>query len=179
MKLTVVGKNGFTPSESNREYAQEKVSKIEKYLDAGVELEARVVCKIYKNEYQKVEITIPVRKNTLRAEATGDNLYAAIDEAVDKLFRQVRKYRTRNQNKMDRLGIKATYEEATKPLEEEMIGEVVRTKRIALRPMGLEDAINEMELVGHSFYLFRDMDTEKINLIYLRQDGNYAVIETE
>lgn len=180
MRITIIGKNGFTPSESNKEYAQRKLAKLERHLDVGVELDVRVVCKVYKNEYHKVEITVPFKKVTLRAEATNQDMYGAIDLAIDKLLRQVRKYNTRTNNRMNRQGIKISFqEELEAPKEAEIVGEVVRTKRLALKPMDLEEAIDQLDLLGHSFYIYRDITTEKVNLVYLRNDGNYALIETE
>ncbi len=103
MRIEVVGKNGFHPSEANKDYAIKKLAKVESHFDEGKELEARVVCKVYK-DYHKVEITIPTKSFIMRAEVTDIDLYAAVDRAIDKLLAQVRKYKTRVKEKNEKEG---------------------------------------------------------------------------
>lgn len=173
MKVEVLGKNGFTPSEANKEYAEKKLSKLDNFLEMPDLAIARVVCKIYK-EGHKVEVTIPAKGMVLRAEALEQHLYAAIDEVVDKLLGQIRKYKTRISRK-GKEGIRSQ----DIPVGEETLGEVVRQKDVELTPMTRDEAIEQMELLGHNFFVYLDKHSHKVHVIYLRNDGNYAVIETK
>ena len=182
MIIEVIGKNGFTPSVANREYAEKKLKKLNDFFGSDNELRALVVCKVYK-QMHKVEITIPTKNLTMRAECSEQDLYAAIDRVVDKLLQQVRKYKTRVKSKLDKEGIKTQIPAEdfdAENLEHELSAEkVVRNKEIELVPMTLEEAISQMELLGHDFFVYLDKQTHKTNILYLREDGNYANIETK
>ena len=181
MIIEVIGKNGFTPSVANREYAEKKLKKLNDFFGSDNELRALVVCKVYK-QMHKVEITIPTKNLTMRAECSEQDLYAAIDRVVDKLLQQVRKYKTRVKSKLDKEGIKhqIPVELDVENLEHEMTAErIVKNKEIELEPMTLEEAISQMELLGHDFFVYLDKQTHKTNILYLRKDGNYANIETK
>ncbi len=176
LKVEVVGKNGFEPSNSNKEYAVKKLSKLEQYFEDEGELQARVVCKVYPT-YHKVEITVPTKNVLLRSEVMEKDIYAAIDCSIDKLMKQVRKYKTKFKDNSNKDGIKevaALYEE-----KEEVTPRFVRDKQIELEPMTKEEALDQMELLGHDFFVYLDKNTHKTNVIYLRDDGDYAVIETK
>ena len=181
MKIEVIGKNGFTPSAANREYAEKKLKKLNDFFGEESNLRALVVCKVYK-QMHKVEITIPAKNLIMRAECCEQDLYAAIDKSVDKLLQQVRKYKTRVKSKLDKEGIKHQInpEFDAEALEHEITGEnIVKNKKIELEPMTLEEAITQMELLGHDFFVYLDKQTYKTNILYLRKDGNYANIETK
>ena len=181
MKIEVIGKNGFTPSAANREYAEKKLSKLNDFFGEENNLKALVVCKVYK-QMHKVEITIPAKNLIMRAECSEQDLYAAIDKSVDKLLQQVRKYKTRVKSKLDKEGIKhqITAELDVENLEHEITAEkIVKNKEIELEPMTLEEAVSQMELLGHDFFVYLDKQTHKTNILYLRKDGNYANIETK
>ena len=176
MKIEVIGKNGFTPSAANREYAEKKLRKLNDFFGEDNDLRALVVCKVYNKQIHKVEITIPTKNLTMRAECSEQDLYAAIDVAVDKLLQQVRKYKTRVKSKLDKEGIKTQIPVDSldvENLEHELSAEkVVRNKEIELVPMTLEEAISQMELLGHDFFVYLDKQTHKTNVLYLRKDGN-------
>ena len=182
MKIEVIGKNGFTPSAANREYAEKKLRKLEDFFGDN-DLKALVVCKVYNKQVHKVEVTIPTKNLMMRAECSEQDLYAAIDKAVDKLLQQVRKYKTRVKSKLDKEGIKTQIPMDSfdaENLEHELNAEkVVRNKEIELVPMTLDEAISQMELLGHDFFVYLDKQTHKTNILYLRKDGNYANIETK
>ena len=181
MIIEVIGKNGFTPSPANREYAEKKLKKLNDFFGEESNLKALVVCKVYK-QMHKVEITIPAKNLIMRAECSEQDLYAAIDRSVDKLLQQVRKYKTRVKSKLDKEGIKHQIpaELDVENLEHEITAEqIVKTKQIELEPMTMEEAISQMELLGHDFFVYLDKQTHKTNIIYLRRDGNYANIETK
>lgn len=172
MKIEVIGKNGFVPSDANKDYATKKLGKLEELVEDFENIHARVVCKVY-NTHHKVEITIPVKGKILRAESNDEDIYAAIDLAIDKLMKQLRKH---NDKVKDKLG-KSTIRYAEEPEVED--GKIVRQKKVGLEPMSKEEALDQMELLGHDFFIYLDKETHKTNVIYLREDGDYAIIETE
>jgi putative sigma-54 modulation protein len=173
MKVEIVGKNGFAPSDANRDYIEKKLAKLDGLIADSENLTARVVCKVYK-QYHKVEVTIPAKNIILRAEVEQPDVYAAVDGAIDKLVIQVKRYNDRVKDKMGRKGIRteAMVEEALEPQR------VVRGKSVDLEPMSRDEAIDQMELLGHDFFIYLDKETRKTNVIYVRNDGDYAVIET-
>ncbi|MFI3329663.1 MAG: ribosome-associated translation inhibitor RaiA [bacterium] len=176
MKLEVFGKNGFNPSEANKEYCLNKLNKLEVYF-TNEDVEARVVCKVYKDT-NKVEVTIPTKNIILRAEVSDKDLYAAIDKAVDKLLIQVRKHKDKVKNKFDKEGIKTLHKDSVDKDNKEITNSsFVRTKEIDLVPMSCDDAIHQMDVLGHTFFVYLDEVTMKVNVIYLREDGGYAVIQ--
>lgn len=178
MKLDVRGKNGLEITPAIRTYVEKKLRKIEKVFSE--ELEAFVVCKVEK-DLMKVEITIPIKFITIRAEVADKDMYAAIDIAVDKLEAQIRK----NKHKMNRsLQVRTGLKDAFKTdeidfekLERELISPVKR-KRIKLDILSTEEAITQMDLLGHDFFIFRN-ESNEVCVIYLREDGKYGIIETE
>jgi putative sigma-54 modulation protein len=180
MKVEVVGKNGFTPSDRNKEFVTDKLAKIEQYFQDQKGLSARVLAKVYPG-YHKVEVTIPTKNVTLRAEAKGEDLYSAVDFAIDKLERQIRKYKTRVKDHKGKDALKDTFVEGyfDKPEKQEAPAELVKTKKMTLVPLADEDAINQLELTDHNFFVYLDQETLKPKVIYVRDDGNYAIIETE
>lgn len=171
MKIEVTGKNGFVPSDANKEYALKKLTKLKNILPDYDTVNARVVCKVYK-QYNKVEVTIPSKNIILRAEVTAEDIYAAVDGAIDKLVKQCRRY---NDRVKDRLGKEGIRSQEVREEDER----VVRTKNLDLEPMTAEEAIDQMEALGHDFFVYLDKQTRKTNVIYLRADGGYAIIETD
>jgi putative sigma-54 modulation protein len=174
MKYNIRG-NKIDVTEAINDYIEEKISKLEKYLDDNEEVEAKAVISA-KGKNQKVEVTIWSGKYNIRAEESHSDLYAAIDLVVDKLERQFKKYRGKLNNK------KALREEYVPSVEIEEYEEyenetIVRKKEVFLKPIDEEEAIMQMELLGHSFFVFKNVDTEKINVVYKRKDGDYGVIE--
>ena len=172
MKVEIVGKNGFNPSASNKEYAEKKLEKLQDVLQDYDNVTARVVCKVYK-AYHKVEVTIPSKNIMLRAEVMDESIYAAMDGAIDKLMKQVRRYNDKVKDKLGKKGIRSIGVEEAEPQR------VTREKHLDLEPMTRDEAIDQMEALGHDFFVYLDKETRKTNVIYLRADGDYAVIETE
>jgi len=175
MEILVRG-DKIAVTEAINNYITEKISKLEKYIDNSENVRANVVIKV-KNHEQKVEVTIPLKKFILRAEETQEDVYAAIDVIIDKMERQIRKNKTKLQSKK----IKDTKEINVDFVEEidEEENKIVKRKKIEVKPMSEEEAIIQMELLGHSFYLFKDSTTLHPTLVYKRADGNYGLIETE
>ncbi len=174
MRIEVLGKNGFNPSDANKEYAIKKLGKLEHMIPDFDTVSARVVCKVYKS-FHKVEVTIPSKSLILRAEVSDADIYAAIDGAIDKLMKQVRRYNDKTRDKLGKKSIRHIEE----PQEEVKESKFVRDKHVELTPMTRDEALDQMELLGHDFFIYLDKETKKTNVIYLREDGDYAVIETE
>ena len=140
------------------------------------DVEANVLIRI-KGKEQIIEVTIPYDKYTLRSEERRDDLYAAIDLVIDKLEGQIRKTKTKlkKQVKKNDTFINFDYE-ITK--EEKKESKIVKRKTFEMKPMDEEEAILELELLGHDFFIYKDANTNEINILYKRKDGNYGVIET-
>ena len=162
-----------------QDYAQEKLGRIEKYLGDSNNVRATVMVNV-KGHNQKVEVTIPLKTVILRAEETRDDLYAAIDVVVDKLERQIRKNKTKLQSKKMKENFSKDFMlESIEKIDEENEDKIVKRKKIEVKPMSEEEAILQMELLEHQFYIFRDADTNNVAVVYKRNEGNYGIIESE
>ncbi len=169
-----------------REYVEKKVEKLERYFSEGVDATAHVNLKVYSDKQTKVEITIPMKNLTLRAEERHNDMYAAVDLIVDKLERQIRKYKTRvNRKSRDREGVGAYFKSIeengnaqNQQVEDDSEFDVVRTKQFDLKPMDQEEAILQMNMLGHNFFIFTDAESDGTNIVYKRKDGKYGLIET-
>ena len=161
---------------SMKDYIEEKLGKLDKYLEKSDNVRANVIVKV-SNYTQRVEITIPLKSVILRTEESQQDFYAAIDKAVDKLERQIRKNKTRIASKQ----LKTDYGFALEEIEQDSSEEskIVRRKKVEVKPMDEEEAILQMELIGYQFYMYKDSETGKANVVYKRNDGNYGVIESE
>lgn len=178
MNFTIRGEN-VEVTEAIRQYIEEKVSKIERYFDQRVQANTHVNLKIYHKHAQKVEITIPLTGLVLRAEETNQDLYAAVDLVVDKLERQIRKHKTKINRKFREKGQEySTFVESSTENEEEENSKIKRVKEFELEPMTPEEAVLQMNLLGHDFYLFFDGDSGKTCAVYRRNQDSYGLIET-
>lgn len=181
MKYEILGKNGFVPTQAIKDYAEKRLSKVVSFFGPDVIHEVRVVCKVYR-DHQKVEVTIPARSTVLRAEVSDVDMYAAIDRANDKLVSQIRRHKDKLKNNLEKEGIKQAYSQEfdAESLEKEVLAtQLVKNKQVELKPMTSEEAISAMELSGHDFYVFLDKESKRTHVVYRRQDGDYAVIETK
>lgn len=182
MRFNIRGRQ-LPVTEALRDYAEKKLSRLDKYFEAPLASDAQVTLSVIKNKHV-VEVTIPLPGVLLRAEERNDDMYAAIDLVVDKLERQIRKHKTRVNRKLrqDR-GLKALFTEdsagavTVAEAEEDDAFEVVRTKRHTLKPMDVDEAILQMNLLGHNFFVFINDDTKEVNVVYRRHDGKYGLIE--
>lgn len=164
-------------TDAMKKYATEKLKKLEKYVESPKDINASVIVKI-QNHQHKVEITIPLKSVILRVEEAQEDFYAAIDVVIDKLERQIRKNKTRLQSKKIKEAKEFAYDYIDSiPDEDEM--KVLKRKKIEVKPMDEEEAILQMELLGHQFYLYRDINTGEPAVVYKRKDGNYGIIEAE
>lgn len=174
MKLNLVGKN-VELTDGIKEQANIKFAKLDKYFDE--EVEARVVFSTQKIN-QTVEVTIRIPGTILRAEESTTDLYASMDKAVDSLARQIRKYKTRLKNRYQNAAQTIRFENIEEEKEDE-VGKIVRRKKFDLVPMHEEEAILQMELLNHNFFVFLNADTEGIEVLYKRKDKNYGVIQVD
>lgn len=176
MKYNIRGeKVEITPA--IRSYIEEKIGKLVKYFDDASDITASVVVKVRGNE-QKIEITVPAMHYTLRSEEAHSDLYAAIDLTVDKLERQIRKNKTKINSKIKHNMIQ-NFETTLEDEYESDDSVVLKRKKIDMKPMDEEEAILQMEMLGHSFFVFKNVDTDSICVLYIRKDGNYGIIETK
>lgn len=176
MKFNIHGKK-IEVTDSIHEYIEEKIGKLDKYFENPEDITAKVVIRI-SGIQQIVEVTIPIHKIVLRGEERNEDLYAAIDFVSDKLERQIRKNKTRMQkrvSKEDISGFNLSFESA----KEEDEQTIVRRKEIEMKPMSEEEAILQMNLIGHEFFVFKNAETDNVDILYKRKDGNYGIIETK
>ncbi|ABY95399.1 MULTISPECIES: ribosome hibernation-promoting factor, HPF/YfiA family [Thermoanaerobacter] len=178
MNITVSGKNGMAVTDGLRDAVIKNVSKLSKYFPEDTEV--RTVLSVQKNNHI-AEITIPFKGIIFRAEEVSDDMYVSIDRVVDKIEKQILKHKAKLKNRFGsnesiRFEIPPAYEEA-KGEEEEGSFEIVKTKRFPIKPMSPEEAILQMNLLGHNFFVFTNADTDTINVVYKRKDGKYGLIE--
>ncbi|HLR81467.1 MAG TPA: ribosome-associated translation inhibitor RaiA [Bacillota bacterium] len=180
MNYIIRGEN-IEVTEAIRNYVEKKIDKLNRYFDTPPTSDVHVNLKVYNDE-QKIEVTIPMPGLLLRGEEEHPDLYAAIDLVVDKLERQIRKHKTKVNRKFRQEGspkhIFAELEkEAAKEEEESDEIEIVRTKRFNLKPMDSEEAVLQMDLLGHAFFVFTNAESGDTNVVYRRKDGKYGLIE--
>lgn len=178
MKIELTARN-LEISDELRSYVEKKLAKVEKHYDKR--MPAQVVLKAEKDR-QIAEITLPVDGMFARGEEATDDIYASVNLAVDKIERQLVKYRTRFQRRkrQGRATVRSVpLGEAATPACDGEEPQIVRTKRFSMKPMHIDEAILQMNLLGHDFYLFRSSETEQISAVYRRRDGNYGLIEPE
>ncbi len=180
MEINIRG-DKITVTQAIQDYAKDKLSRINKYIGDSDNVRASVLINV-KGHDQKVEVTIPLKTVILRAEETRDDLYAAIDVVVDKLERQIRKNKTKIQSKKMKERLSKDFMiDIIEPIEDEKedTNKIVKRKSVEVKPMSEEEAILQMELLGHEFYMFKDADTDNFAVVYKRKDENYGIIESE
>ena len=176
LKFNIRGEN-VDLTDAIRDYVEKRISKINKFLEDNVDATAHVNLKVYKNKTFKVELTIPLPYLTLRAEETSNDMYASIDLVTDKLERQIRKYKTKVNRKSREKGLKnLEFVPGDDGTEDDSL-KIVRTKEISLKPMDSEEAVLQMDMLGHDFFIFQDADTNGTSVVYRRNDGRYGLIE--
>lgn len=172
MRINVKAKNTQV-TEPLTDYINKRFSKLEKYfVDADL---TGTVTLIVEKGIHRVEATIPLNRYILRAEESSGDMYASIDGVVDKLERQIRKYKTKVNRKGKVQTFADTVEANVAPLDEDE--KVIKTKTFVLKPMDEEEAIMQMELLGHTFFVFLHAETNNVNVVYKRKDGQYGLIQ--
>ncbi|NLC69155.1 MAG: ribosome-associated translation inhibitor RaiA [Clostridiaceae bacterium] len=177
MKFIVSGKN-VEITEPLRNRIVKKLGKLEKFFNEDTDV--YVTMSVEKSRHI-VEVTIPFNGVVLRAEEASDDMYSSINMVIDKLEGQIRRHKTRLKKRLFDGAIKTEYFEqgTSREEEEEHEFKVVRTKKFSIKPMTVEEAILQMNLLGHQFFVFFNSDTEETNVVYKRKDGNYGLIEPE
>jgi len=182
MKVNVRGKNKFEISVAIRDYATAEVSKLENLFKKDDEVVANVLCKDY-NIHKTVEITIPTKNMLLRAEVDAPTIYSAIDLAVEKIETQIKKHKSKIYSSLKkREGLSSHFTTNTDFDLEKMKTEVkainlVKSKSVDLEAITPEEAITQMEMLGHDFFVFLNVETNKVCIVYLREDMDYGIIE--
>ncbi len=176
MKMNIRGSK-IKITDAINDYIENKIGKLDKYLEEPDNITANVVVKV-KGKDQTVEVTIPMKKLILRAEDTHNDLYAAIDLVSEKLERQIRKNKTRMKKKVskDLIDFKVDFKIEK---DEDEKGKIIRRKVVETKPMNEEEAILQMNLLGHDFFVFTNEATNEFNILYRRKDGNYGIIESK
>ena len=177
IKYSIRGEN-LEVTEAIRDYVVSKLEKIEKYFQPEQELDARVNLKVYREKTAKVEVTIPLGSITLRAEDISQDMYGSIDLVTDKIERRKNKTKierkNRNKKSTSQLFTDAVIEEV-----EAAPAKVVRSKQIDLKPMDLEEALLQMDLLGHDFFIYTDVEDNTTNVLYRREDGEVGLLEVK
>ena len=174
MKITISGKN-IDVTEGLRAAVVDKLGKLERYFTPDTEV---IVTLSVEKERQKIEVTIPVKGNIIRSEQVSNDMYVSIDLVEEVIERQLRKYKTKIVDKKQEGGnFQKSYIENDYMEDEEI--RIIRTKKFGMKPMFPEDACVQMELLGHNFYVFRNAETDEVNVVYKRKGNTYGLIEPD
>lgn len=173
MELSIRG-DKITVTKSIKDYVTEKMERLDKYFDNASSIKASVIIRVKNNE-QVIEVTVPTSRFTLRAEEKHADLYAAIDLVVDKLERQIRKNKTKLTDRYKNVM------QFDFPVDEEEASEskIVKRKNIDSKPMDEEEAVLQMELLNHDFFVFKNVEEECVSVMYKRKDGNFGIINVK
>ena len=178
MKITITGRK-FNLRDSFKEKVEKKLAKFSRFF--GDDADANVTVTLEKNR-QTVEITVRSKGYIYRAEQTCGDMEEALDKAVERLSGQIRKYKTRLDKRMKTdvdTSVYAPLEEDQDEIIEEQDFEIVRSKKFPVKPMDIDEAILQMNMLGHEFFMFRNIDSNEINVVYKRVDGNYGLLEPD
>lgn len=178
MKIKIFGKN-IKVTDAIKADIEKKLGKLNKYLAEDTDVNVTVSV---DKEDQKVEVTIPVKGNIIRAEETSTDMYASIDMVEETIERQLIKYKKKviDKKKAARENFKADFFDADYDYDDDDEGvQIVKTKRFGIKPMDPEEACIQMDLIGHSFFVFLNAETDEVNVVYKRKNGTYGLIEPE
>jgi len=174
MRYIISGKN-IEVTKALKDIVMEKLGKLEKYFSKDNEA---IITMVVEKQRQIIEVTIPIKGSVIRAEEEADSMYVAIDKVVDILERQLLKHKNKLIDKHRHQGT-FKQEFIDEEYEEKEGVKIVRSKKFAVKPMDAEEACMEMDLLGHDFYVFMNSDTDEVNVVYKRRNGNYGLIEPE
>lgn len=174
MKFIISGKN-IDVTDGLRSAVNEKIGKLERYFTDSTEIHVTLST---EKERQKIEVTIPMKGNIIRAEQESNDMYVSIDLVEEIIERQLRRYKTKLIEKQQTaVSLNKAFIEEENEDDEEI--KIIRTKRFAVKPMDAEEACVQMELLGHSFFVFRNAETDEVNVVYKRKNHTYGLIEPE
>ncbi|GIM45482.1 ribosomal subunit interface protein [Collibacillus ludicampi] len=159
-----------------RDYAEKKIGRLDKYFDMPPETAVNVTLSVEK-DIHTVEVTMIIGGLILRAEENSPDMYASIDLVTEKLEKQIEKYKTKLNRRFRQEGIRTLFQDTGTAPADTKEPEVVRVKRFAVKPMPVEEAIMQMDLLGHDFFVFSNAETDEVNVVYKRKDGQYGLIE--
>lgn len=172
---TIIRSNKVEVTDSIKDYINKKLAKLDRYFENADELEATVNIRL-KGQDELIEITVPTKKFTIRAEEASKEVKAAADLVVDKLERQIRKNKTKIKHKTNKENIDVFIDfEITE--EEVNNNKIIKRKKVENKPMDEEEAILQMDLLGHDFFIFKNISTDNVAVVYRRKDGDYGIIE--
>lgn len=169
--------NKLELTNSIKDYVESKIGKLDKYFENPEDITANIVIRTDGID-QIIEVTIPIKKATLRGEVSSKDLYTSIDLVLEKLERQIRKNKTRMKQKNNK-EIFETFVEFEVSEDEEEETKIVKRKTIDMKPMDEEEAILQMNLLGHDFFVFKNIDTDNVSVVYKRKDSNYGIIDVK
>jgi len=175
MKFTIRGKK-LEVTDAIKAYVEEKIGRLDKYFENPENISANVLMRLSGKD-QIVEVTINTHGLILRGEESNKDLYASIDLVTDKIERQIRKNKTKIHKKSSKESIRDFKEFEVE--EKENANDIVKRKEVEMKPMSEEEAILQMELIDHDFFVYKDADTSETNVVYKRKDGNYGLIVTK
>ncbi len=174
MRISTYGKN-INVTQGMKKAVEEKIGKLECYFTEDTEVH---VTFSVENGYKKVEVTIPMKGTTIRAEEVSEDMYASIDMIEDTIERQLRRYKKKLiDKKQNAISLSQAFISEDWDYDDEI--KIVKNKKFEMKPMDVEDACIQMELLGHNFYVFRNAQTELINVVYKRKNNTYGLIEPE
>ena len=174
MRITITGRN-IELTEGLKAAVEEKLSKLEKFFAPDTDV---FVTLSVEKERQKIEVTIPIKGHVIRSEQSSNDMYVSIDMAVDLLERMIRKYKTKI-SKYGKGELKFNDEFMEEDVDNHETVTITKSKRFAIKPMDVEEACVQMELLGHTFFVFRNSETDEVNVVYKRKDNTYGLIEPE
>ena len=175
MRFIISGKN-IDVTSNLRAIIEQKLGKLERYFTPTTEV---IVTLSVEKERQKIEVTIPVKGTIIRSEQVSDDLFVSIDLVEEVIERQLRKYKNKIIDKHQEGGnLQPDFMDIGDDIEEDEV-KIIRTKRFGMKPMFPEDACVQMELLGHNFFVFKNAETDEVNVVYKRKDGAYGLIEPE
>ena len=174
MRITITGRN-IDITDGLRSAVEDKLSKLEKYFTPDTDV---FVTLSVEKERQKIEVTIPVKGNIIRSEQVSNDMYVSIDLVEEVIERQLKKYKNKLVSKQQNAAsFRKEFIEKEFSTDDEI--QIIRTKRFGMKPMYPEDACVQMELLGHNFFVFRNAETEEVNVVYKRKGNTYGLIEPE
>lgn len=174
MNLVISGRN-IDITEGLRSAVEEKIGKLERYFNESTEVHITLST---EKERQKIEVTIPMKGSIIRAEQTSTDMYVAIDLVEEVIERQLRKYKNKLIDK-EQAAAQLNKDFMEEDIYEDEEIQIIRSKKFAMKPMDPEEACVQMELLGHSFFVFRNADTDEVNVVYKRKGNTYGLIEPE
>ena len=175
MRYTITGRN-IEVTHGLRNMVEKKIGKLEHFFTPDTEV---IVALSAQKDRQKIEVTIPIKGNTIRAEESSTDMYVSIDLVEEVIERQIRRYRKKLiDKKQSALSFSQAFIEEEDERPEEDI-RIVKTKKFAIKPIDPEEACLQMEMLGHNFYVFLNADTDQVNVVYRRKNGTYGLIEPE